>query len=225
MNLNYRIMVKTFGNAADFTAFEKTGENVYQVAWAKTMQTERVLDADGNDTGEEKESTLCNYMLERYNYKPSMDLVLADILRSGERASMEEIQAICEGFEVEPLEYMRKALLEYVEEYDASPSVNSFVLNGASVWLDKATRVGLMNSTTIAKSMGSETTTLWLGEVKLEVECDKAIQLLSALEMYALECFNVTAAHKKAVSVLESVEEVLVYDYTSGYPDKLNMEV
>ena len=225
MNLNYRIMVKTFGNAADFAAFEKMGENVYQVAWAKTMQTERVLDAGGNDTGEEKESTLCNYMLERYNYKPSMDLVLADILRSGERASMEEIQAICEGFEVEPLEYMRKALLEYVEEYDASPSVNSFTLNGASVWLDKATRVGLMNSTTIAKSMGSETTTLWLGEVKLEVECDKAIQLLSALEMYALECFNVTAAHKKAVSVLESIEDVLGYDYTSGYPDKLNMEV
>ena len=82
-----------------------------------------------------------------------------------------------------------------------------------------------MNSTTIAKSMGSETTTLWLGEVKLEVDCDKAIQLLSALEMYALECFNVTAAHKKAVSVLESIEDVLGYDYTSGYPDKLNMEV
>ena len=218
-------MVKTFGNAADFTAFEKMGENIWQVAWAKTMQKEKVRDADGNDTGEEKESTLCNYMLERYNYKPSMDLVLSDILRSGEQASMEEIKAICEGFEVEPSEYMRKALLEYIEMYDASSSVNSFLLNGASVWLDKATRVGLMNSTTIAKSMGSETTTLWLGEVKLEVECDKAIQLLSALEMYALECFNVTAAHKKAVSALESIEDVLAYDYTANYPSKLEMTV
>ena len=218
-------MVKTFGNTADFTAFEKMGENIWQVAWAKTMQKEKVRDADGNDTGEEKESTLCNYMLERYNYKPSMDLVLSDILRSGEQASMEEIKAICEGFELEPLEYMRKALLEYIEMYDASSSVNSFLLNGASVWLDKATRVGLMNSTTIAKSMGSETTTLWLGEVKLEVECDKAIQLLSALEMYALECFNVTAAHKKAVSALESIEDVLAYDFTSGYPDRLEMTV
>ena len=218
-------MVKTFGNTADFTAFEKMGENIWQVAWAKTMQKEKVRDADGNDTGEEKESTLCNYMLERYNYKPSMDLVLSDILRSGEQASMEEIKAICEGFEVEPLEYMRKALLEYIEMYDASSSVNSFTLNGASVWLDKATRVGLMNSTTIAKSMGSETTTLWLGEAKLEVECDKAIQLLSALEMYALECFNVTAAHKKAVSALESIEDVLAYDFTSGYPGKLEMTV
>ena len=82
-----------------------------------------------------------------------------------------------------------------------------------------------MNSTTIAKNMGQETTTLWLGGVKLEVNCDLAIQLLSALEMYALECFNVTAAHKAAVSELESVEDVLAYDYTAGYPSKLEMSV
>lgn len=124
-----------------------------------------------------------------------------------------------------PLAAAKQSIVSEITAYDSSPSVNSFLLNGASVWLDKATRVGLMNSTTIAKSMGSETTTLWLGEVKLEVECDKAIQLLSALEMYALECFNVTAAHKKAVSELESIEEVLEYNFAAGYPDKLNMEV
>ncbi len=112
-----------------------------------------------------------------------------------------------------------------ITAYDSSAAVNSFALNGASVWLDKATRVGLMNSTTIAKGMGSETTTLWLGEVKLEVDCDKAIQLLSALEMYALDCFNITAAHKKAVNEMESIEEVLSYDYKTGYPSRLEMTV
>lgn len=112
-----------------------------------------------------------------------------------------------------------------ITAYDSSSSVNSFLLNGIQVWLDKATRVGLMNSTTIAKSMGQEKTTLWLGSYQLEVECDKAIQLLSALEMYALECFNVTAAHKKAVSELDNIDGVLTYDYKSGYPEKLKMEV
>lgn len=119
----------------------------------------------------------------------------------------------------------KREVLKQIEAYDTSSAVNGFVLNGAEVWLDKATRVGLMNSTTIAKAMGQATTTLWLGDVKLEVACDKAIQLLSALEMYALECFNVTAAHKKAVGELTSVEEVLSYDYTKGYPEKLTMEV
>lgn len=212
-------MVKTFGEAADFTAFRVIDGDIYRVAWAKTMQVEKTED------GKEKESSLCNYMLERYDYKPSMDLVLNDILSSGEQASMEEIREISEGLGAEPLGYMKKAMLAYIEKYDASTAVNSFLLNGMQVWLDKATRVGLMNSTTIAKSMGQKTTTLWLGSYQLEVDCDKAIQLLSALEMYALECFNVTAAHKKAVSSIKSIEDVLTYDYKSGYPEKLKMEV
>lgn len=213
-------MVKTFGEAADFTAFRVIDGDIYRVAWAKTMQVEKTED------GQEKESSLCDYMLERYDYKPSMEFVLNDILSSGEQASMEEIKEISEGLGAEPLGYMKKAMLAYIEKYDASSSVNSFLLNGMEVWLDKATRVGLMNSTTIAKSMGQQKTTLWLGSYQLEVDCDKAIQLLSALEMYALECFNVTAAHKKAVSELDdNIEGVLTYDYKSGYPDKLKMEV
>lgn len=119
----------------------------------------------------------------------------------------------------------QKMVQEQIDKYDTSPSVNGFMLNGLRVWLNKDTRVGLMNSTQIAKAMGKTTTTLWFGGMQIEVDCDKAIGLLSALEMYALECFNVTAAHKKAVAELNTVEEVLGYDYTKGYPEQLKMEV
>lgn len=119
----------------------------------------------------------------------------------------------------------QKMVLAEIEKHDTSSAVNGFILNGQRVWLDKATRVGLMNSTTIAKAMGQPTTTLWLGDVKLVVECDKAIQLLSALEMYAMECFNVTAAHKKAVAELNTVEEVLGYDFKAGYPKIVSVVV
>lgn len=112
-----------------------------------------------------------------------------------------------------------------ITAYDTSSSVNGFMLNGVLVWLDKATRVGLMNSTTIAKAAGQKTTTLWLGGAKFVIDCDKAIQLLSALEMYALECFNVTASHKAAVGWLMSIEEVEAYDYKAGYPKMLEMSV
>lgn len=133
----------------------------------------------------------------------------------------EEWQKRCE----ETLEKAKKAKLEAIFAYDTSSDVNGFLLNGNKVWLDKATRVGLMNSTTIAKAAGQETTTLWLGGLKLVVDCDKAIQLLSALEMYALECFNVTASHKAAVNELRSIEEVEAYDYKAGYPKMLEMSV
>ena len=123
---------------------------------------------------------------------------------------------------------LKQAKVDKIAEiaaYDTSSSVNGFMLNGLLVWLDKATRVGLMNSTTIAKASGQETTTLWLGGLKLVVDCDKAIQLLSALEMYALECFNVTASHKQAVSELTTIEEVENYDYKAGYPKMLEMSI
>lgn len=123
---------------------------------------------------------------------------------------------------------LKQAKVEKIAEitaYDTSDKVNGFVLNGLLVWLDKATRVGLMNSTTIAKAAGQQTTTLWLGDVKLEVDCDKAIQLLSALEMYALECFNVTAAHKAAVTDLKTIKEVEAFDVTADYPKQLKMKL
>lgn len=128
-------------------------------------------------------------------------------------------------YEGKTIEEAKEMLLAEIDAYDKSSAVNGFVLNGAVVWLDKATRVGLMNSTSITKAMGQPTTTLWLGESKMEVPCDTAIQLLSVLEMYAMECFNVTAAHKKAVSELNSIEEVEKYDITAGYPAQLRMEV
>ena len=127
--------------------------------------------------------------------------------------------------ESEKLEQAKVEKIAEITAYDTSDKVNGFVLNGAVVWLDKATRVGLMNSTTIAKAAGQKTTTLWLGSMKLIVDCDKAIQLLSALEMYALDCFNVTASHKQAVSELTTIEEVEAYDYKSGYPKMLEMSI
>lgn len=127
--------------------------------------------------------------------------------------------------ESEKLEQAKADKIAEITDYDTSSSVNGFVLNGLLVWLDKATRVGLMNSTTIAKAAGQQTTTLWLKGIKLVVDCDKAIQLLSALEMYALECFNVTAAHKKAVSELKTIKEVEAFDVTADYPKQLEMKL
>ena len=82
-----------------------------------------------------------------------------------------------------------------------------------------------MNSTIISKALGQETTILWLNGLKFVMDCDKAIQLLSALEMYALECFNVTASHKATVEKLKTIEEVEAYNYKTGYPKILEISI
>ena len=133
----------------------------------------------------------------------------------------EEWQERCKA----TLEKAKKEKLAAILAYDTSSDVNGFMLNGNKVWLDKETRVGLMNSTQITRDMGQDTTTMWFDGYKLEVRCDMAIMLLSSLEMYALECFNVTAAHKKAVSELTTIEEVEAYDYKTGYPKQLDIKL
>lgn len=133
----------------------------------------------------------------------------------------EEWQERCKA----TLEKAKKEKLAAILVYDTSSDVNGFMLNGNKVWLDKETRVGLMNSTKITRDLGHDTTTLWFDGYKLEVRCDMAIMLLSSLEMYALECFNVTAAHKKAVSELTTIEEVEAYDYKTGYPKQLDIKL
>lgn len=123
------------------------------------------------------------------------------------------------------LEQAKKAVIRKIDEYDTSLDVNSFYLNGVQAWLDKSTRVGLMNSLSIEKEAGKTESTLWFNSISIVINIDAAIQMLSSLEIYALACYNKTAEHKVAIEALTTVEEVKAYDYTAGYPEKLTFTI
>lgn len=118
----------------------------------------------------------------------------------------------------------KDAKIAEITAYDKSDAVNQFYLNGTPCWLDRDTRVSLMNSTTITRDAGQENTVLWLNGKPLTIPCDTAIELLSRLEMYALKCYNKTAEHKANVQALTTAEQVKAYDYTTGYPEKLQLK-
>lgn len=141
--------------------------------------------------------------------------------------SLYELVEIDFGVKEKPteLEVEKRKVIKAIDDYDVSIEVNSFFLNGLQVWLDKSTRVGLMNSLTIEKTAGKEISTLWFGNIKLDIDTDAAIQMLSALELYALACYNKTSEHKVNVRNMTSVEDIVNYDFTAGYPDKLNFNV
>lgn len=123
------------------------------------------------------------------------------------------------------IEQLKSRKIDEITQYDTSSSVNEFYLGELPMWLDKATRVGLMNSTQIEKATGNETTTLWFGTISFKLNCDIAIQMLSALELYALDCYNRTAEHKANVEKFTTKEEVENYNYKTGYPEKLKFEL
>lgn len=123
------------------------------------------------------------------------------------------------------LEVAKAEKIAQITAYDTSEAVNSFTLGNATMWISRDDRVSIMNSTTILKNAGETTTTLWYGGQKYTLPCDTLIQILSALEIYALQCYDVTEEHKAAVNALTTIEEVDAYDYTIGYPEKLSFEV
>lgn len=123
------------------------------------------------------------------------------------------------------LEIAKSEKIAQITAYDTSEAVNSFTLGDATMWISRDDRISLMNSTTILKNAGTETVTQWYGGKKYTLPCDTLIQMLQALEIYALACYNVTEEHKAAVNALTTIEEVDAYDYTTSYPEHLTFSV
>ena len=122
------------------------------------------------------------------------------------------------------LERAKDSKIGEVEMYDQSSNVNEFTFHSVPMWLDKATRDGLHLRLLAEQAAGKTTTTLWFGTQSFNIAIADAFQLLYALEVYASACYDRTAAHKAAIEALTSVEDVDGYDFTTGYPNKLNIQ-
>lgn len=109
-----------------------------------------------------------------------------------------------------------------INNYDSSSSVNEFYIQDMPVWLDKATRSGLMLRFNSELAMKKENTTLWYNGVSFTLPLNSAIHMLYALEVYASECYDNTQAHLANVDKLDTLDAVLEYNYITGYPEKLN---
>ena len=119
----------------------------------------------------------------------------------------------------------KREVLKKIDAYDISPAVNGFMLNGAEVWLDFELRDRVYQGNERLQRIGRTDTTLWLGKQCYNLSIEQAQNIISHIEAYAKDCYNVTAQHKAAVEKMQTLEEVLAYDYKKGYPEQLKMEV
>ena len=139
-----------------------------------------------------------------------------------------EAQILADGWEVyerpiytPTLEDIKARKVDEVLAYDSSSAVNEFTIGGQPMWIDKATRAGLLLRLQAEKSAGLTETSLWYEGTQFTLPTDSAMQMLMAVELYASECYDNTQRHLAEVANLESIELVEAYDYTIGYPVKL----
>ena len=101
--------------------------------------------------------------------------------------------------------------------YDSSEAVNGFTLSGTTMWIAPDERANYILTLQGAQRLGVENVT-FLGH---EIPVALALQMLDAVNLYAMQCVAVTEAHRAAINALTTIAEVDNYDFTGGYPEKL----
>lgn len=114
---------------------------------------------------------------------------------------------------------LKNILKKSIVYYDNSKYVNSFYYQDKQYWLSKDIRIGLLRLI----DSGAEQITLQLNDNYLIISPDKLKEFLNQLEVYAGKCFAITADHLQNLKQLSTVQDLLNYDYTVKYPNKITL--
>lgn len=131
-------------------------------------------------------------------------------------------EVVPEMSEAEKVKAAKDAKINEISHYDASDNINVFFMNNMPIWLDKATRAGLMLRFQSELALKKDTTTLWYNNMHFDLPLNDAMTMLYVIENYASQCYDTTQAHIAAVSALETIDEIRSYNYITGYPEKLH---
>lgn len=119
------------------------------------------------------------------------------------------------------IEEVRDRILSNIRSYDKSEYVNSFLLNGDSIWLSKDLRTSIMNAVAIKKSRNIKTSSIWYNQKEYVLPVDFILDMLDDVEIYADTCNSVTQRHIANVNAITNIDEADDYDYEKNYPTKL----
>lgn len=115
---------------------------------------------------------------------------------------------------------VKEILTQKIKLYRKSSNVHSFLYEGKEYWLDKDDRTSLWNLSN--SSLGN--IEFIVGDNLLVMNSMKLKAFLLKLEIYAYKCYVNEFKHIHAAKALSNLEDILNYDYTTGYPEKITLE-
>ena len=152
-------------------------------------------------------------------YNPTEDMVLAD--GWVEYVPPTPIEPSAEVL----LERAKKRKLLDLHAYDESSEVNDCIIvyQGQELhyWANKTERDALKGALRDCMAMGREFYRLDLRDkgVSLTIRCELLLQMMAALEVYAIDSFNKTTDHEFAIKACATEVEVDAYVFRGvGYP-------
>jgi len=118
---------------------------------------------------------------------------------------------------VADIESLRTVLRAKINKMEDS---KEFIYKGNTLWWDKATRAGLIN---LANS-SFEDIQILIGSEFVDFNPTVLKNLLTKLEVYSSKCFVATHQHLINIEKLNTIEDIINYNYTLGYPEKVVIE-
>lgn len=187
------------------TRFIKRTDNRILIKERKHIVINRTELIEDSETGEVQE-------VKMQTFNPTDEMLIADGW---------ELYVEPEPTEEELFNKAKTVKMDEVIRYDSSRDVNEFYIQEMPIWLDKATRAGLMLRFNSELALKKENTTLWYEGHSFTLPLNTAMQMLYALEVYASECYDNTQLHLANIEKIETKEDLDAYDYRVGYPEKL----
>ena len=152
-------------------------------------------------------------------YNPTVGMALADgwtEITVADNADMDEKKLLARS--------KRSRLIE-LRNHDESFEVNDCIIvkDGRELhyWAGKTDRDSLKGALKDYMSLGHTEYRLDFRElgVYIWIPCEKLLQILAILEVYASKCYNKTTDHEFAIKACTTIEEVDTYNFRTGYPD------
>lgn len=215
---------------SDFKAFEKKGESQYLLRWGKQDVVERVSvyneeTKEHEFTGEVLETNMCTFVSGLYSGILTPYLLDENVLKGSARhASVQELCEIYKGIgvsEEQQVLYLKEKLKAEISRYDKSKNVEDFSIGGVHMWLNSVLRTKVRENLETAQQKGEENVTLRNDGMAFPMTTTMGWQLYYAVLDYARATWDVTQIHLAEADKLTTVDEILTYDYTVGYPAKL----
>lgn len=102
----------------------------------------------------------------------------------------------------------------------AGNELKAISINGEDVWFDSEKRTSIVRSIEAERNLGQATTKLEVNGHIYEMPIEDALDLMDQIDKYSKDCYINTVNHENAIDALTDLEQVMEYDYSTGYPTK-----
>ena len=109
-------------------------------------------------------------------------------------------------------------------DYYNSDDINLVEVQGVYVYLNPDLRFKIKERLVATKEKGIETTNLNFRSIRLDnISVDAASEMLDEIVFQYAKAYDVEQQHEINIDSFSTIEDVISYDYKSGYPEKLSL--